>query len=274
MALLNPFIDNNGLQRSRSGLERGESIPYDQKYPIILSAKSHVTRLIVTEYHVRYKHPVGSDLMRDRLQKKFIILGLARAICRIVETCTTCQRITPAIRPSQMARPTPYLMDDVFRCFKTLGIDYAGPSYTRESHQKEDEKDRKWYILVCTSLQKRAVHFEICPSMNTDATIQALIRLSSLRGMTKIIYSDNALAFHSARLRWGAHSPWFTDPNQMMKELMQWKFIIPRAPHQGGRRERMVGSMKRALKAYTSSRVRKEDHFRTVLARAADILNS
>jgi len=40
------------------------------------------------------------------------------------------------------------LLDPAFRCFKTLGIDYAGPFYTREPHQKEDKKDRKWYILV------------------------------------------------------------------------------------------------------------------------------
>jgi len=77
LSLLNPFIDDNGLLRSHSRLERGESIPYDQKYPVILSAKSHVTRLIVAKYHVRYKHPVRTDLMRARLLKKFIILGLA-----------------------------------------------------------------------------------------------------------------------------------------------------------------------------------------------------
>jgi len=49
----------------------------NQKYPVILSAKSHVTKLIVTKYHVRYKHPVGTDLMLAQLQKRFIILGLA-----------------------------------------------------------------------------------------------------------------------------------------------------------------------------------------------------
>ena len=274
LSLLNPFIDDKGLLRSRSRLERGEAIPYDQKYPVILSAKSHVTKLIVTEYHVRYKHPVGTDLMLARLQKRFIILGLARAIRRIAETCLTCRKTTPAIRHPQMAPLPTDLLDPAFRCFKTLGIDYAGPFYTREPHQKEDEKDRKWYVLVFICLQTKAVHFELCPTMKTDATIQALIRFSSLRGTPKTIYSDNASAFHAARLRWGAHSPWFADPNPLAKELMQWKFIIPRAPHQGGRWERMVGSMKRALKAYTSSRVRREDHLRTALARAADILNS
>jgi len=274
LSLLNPFIDDNGLLRSRSRLERGESIPYDQKYPVILSAKSHVTRLIVAEYHVRYKHPVGTDLMRARLQKRFIILGLARAIRRLSETCITCRKITPAIRPPQMAPLPTDLLDPAFRCFKTLGIDHAGPFYTREPHQKEEEKDRRWYVLVFTCLQTRAVHFELCPSLSADATIQALVRFSSLRGTPKTIYSDNASGFHAARLKWGAHSPWFADPNPLTKELMQWKFIIPRAPHQGGRWERMVGSMKRALRAYTGSRVRKEDHFRTVLARAADILNS
>jgi len=41
-----------------------------------------------------------------------------------------------------------------------------------------------------------------------------------------------------------------------------------------GRWERMVGSTKQALKAYTNSRVSKEDNFRTVLARAADVPDS
>jgi len=48
----------------------------------------------------------------------------------------------------------------------------------------------------------------------------------------------------------------------------------PQGPSSRGRWERMVRSMKQALKAYTSSRESKEDHFRTVLARAADIPNS
>jgi len=48
----------------------------------------------------------------------------------------------------------------------------------------------------------------------------------------------------------------------------------PQGPSSRGRWERMVGSTKQALKAYTSSRVSKEDNFRTVLARAADVPNS
>jgi len=181
----------------------------------------------------------------------------------------------PCHQAPQMAPLPTNLMDPSFRCFKTLGIDYAGPFYTREPYQKEDEK-KKNQGMVCSCLsclQTRAVHFDLCPSMNTDATIQALVRFSSLLGKPKILYSDNALGFHAAR--GGVLTlPWFADPKPLTKELMQWKFIIPRAPHQGGRWERMVVSMKRALRAYTSSRGRKEDHFRTVLVRAADILNS
>jgi len=53
-----------------------------------------------------------------------------------------------------------------------------------------------------------------------------------------------------------------------------WKTITPRTPHQGGRWERMVRSMKRALEATQNSGPLKEDGFRTVLAEASDMLNS
>jgi len=55
---------------------------------------------------------------------------------------------------------------------------------------------------------------------------------------------------------------------------LTWKTITPRTPYQGGRWERMVRSMKRALSVTQNANPLKEDEFRTLLLEACDMLNS
>jgi len=126
----------------------------------------------------------------------------------------------------------------------------------------------------------RAVHFEICEDQTAGAIISALVRFSCLRGDPEVIYSDNQPSFIRASKDIKAWIP-ETDTRELQKRLEEkrktkitWKTITPRTPHQGGRWERMVRSMKRALEATQNSGPLKEDGFKTVLAEASDMLNS
>ncbi|MFM8999573.1 MAG: hypothetical protein ACKOKE_05870 [Actinomycetota bacterium] len=267
---LQPFLGADGLLRSGSRIIRNDAIPYDQKYPVILSAKSQYARLILGEYHLDFKHPVGSNLMFSELRKRYLILGADRASRKITRTCLDCFKARAKITHPRMAPLPKDITEPSYRCFRILGIDFAGPFHTTDKRLKQ-----QWHVLVMTCMQTRAAHFELCPSQSGDAVIHAFSRFSALYGTPKVIYSDNATCFEAARRELGIPTCDSTRPViQRNNEPIFWRFIVPRAPHQGGRWERMVGLMKRVLNHYSRGRAVPEDVLRTILVRAAKLLNS
>ena len=72
----------------------------------------------------------------------------------------------------------------------------------------------------------------------------ALRRLAARRGLPQVLFSDNAISFQAtpslSREQYGHLSP-------------QWRFIAPRSPWWGGWWERLIKSVKSALKRTLSS---------------------
>jgi len=58
-----------------------------------------------------------------------------------------------------------------------------------------------------------------------------------------------------------------------LSEPVEWTFIPPGAPHQGGAWEIMVKAMKRAMKAISSGQAMTEDTFSTFLCQAMNLIN-
>ena len=56
-----PRLDDDGVMRSEGRLKYGEFLPYDVRYPIILSRKSWITKLIVKHHHELGNHSVGTN---------------------------------------------------------------------------------------------------------------------------------------------------------------------------------------------------------------------
>jgi hypothetical protein len=124
------------------------------------------------------------------------------------------------------------------------------------------------HILVITALQTRADHFEFCTDQTTYLVILALINFTCVRGDPEVIYSDNQTSLL------GTLQSLKAEEKKRKLEGIVRKMIVPRAPHQGGRWERMVRSMKRALLALGESCLLMEEKFLTLLARASDLFNS
>ncbi|MCH2241292.1 MAG: hypothetical protein MK041_05035 [Aquabacterium sp.] len=117
--------------------------------------------------------------------------------------------------------------------FAVTGIDHAGPLYCA------DDPGKKFYILLFTCAVVRAVHLELVESQSQKETDLALRRFIARRGRPITIWSDNAKGFEAEKdhlmVTQGSESP-------------EWKFIPPRAPWWGGWWERLVGSVKSALR--------------------------
>ena len=146
------------------------------------------------------------------------------------------------------------------------------------SHNRIDNRrhEKRWGVLF-TCLSMRAVHLELAASLSTDSCIMALRRMMARRGIPKDIWSDNGTNFHGAdnELKLALKD---LNQEQLQRELASrganWHFIPPGSPHMGGCWERLVQSVKTALKAVTKERSPKEEILQTLFAQTEFTVNS
>ena len=272
-----PYLDSGGVMRSHTRLA-GSSLPYEVTDPILLDSRQAGVRLMVESFHHRFKHPVGSGLLRAELNKRFLILGLGRLLRRISRACTECTRARVRFSPPLMGPLPRDILEGgkTARAFEVTGLDFAGPFHLKGAGRGLRAPIR--HVLVLTCMRTRAVHFEVCNDQTSHAVALALIRFTCLYGNPKILYSDNQSSFLKLRqeLRVWVDSLDIALINQEIHRDcgLVWKTSPARGPHFGGRWESMVKAMKRALYSIGNARYLKEDEFRTFLCRSASLLNS
>ena len=138
-------------------------------------------------------------------------------------------------------------------------MDFAGPLFSVDNPRK------KLYICLFTCAVTRAVHLELTDSMSLDDFIMAFRRFAARRGVPSTVYSDNARTFVGAdvqlRKYFGRLAP-------------HWKFIVPLSPWWGGWWERLVRSVKVALRKTLGKRVLTRTELDTVLCEVEACVNS
>jgi hypothetical protein len=147
-----------------------------------------------------------------------------------------------------------------------IGVDFAGPLYCA------DQPGQKFYILLITCAVVRAVHVELTASLGLEDFLCAFRRFCSRRGLPSIIYSDNAHTFKAAART-------FQEAAARLCSLFpttapQWRFSAPVAPWWGGWWERLVGSVKSALKKSLGRRSLTRDELETMLVEVEGCVNS
>ncbi len=121
-----PFLDKEGVLRANSRLSSSQNLSEDVRYPVLLTSKDDMTKLMIGSFHLRFKHPVGSALMLAKIQKHHIVLGLNRYTRKLANNCVTCRRMRPVVEP-QLLGPLPLdVVDLQKRAFSVTGIDFAG----------------------------------------------------------------------------------------------------------------------------------------------------
>ncbi|XP_072378087.1 uncharacterized protein [Diabrotica undecimpunctata] len=168
----------------------------------------------------------------------------------------------------------------VSRPFTNVGIDYGGPFQIKSSKLRR-APICKAYIAVFVCLFTKAVHIELVSSLSTEAFLLTLKRFISRRGIPKTIYSDNAFNFLGARNQLKELYDFFmgTDVLPTIKEfaastLIEWKFIAPRSPHQGGIWEAAIKSCKYHLVRMMGNNIFTFEELTTILAQIEAVLNS
>ena len=220
-------LKESSLKRLRPGITSdGLLASYGRscKEPLVLlHQKSFVTQLLIKHFHESLCHGGVSTTLTEVSQRFWIVHG-RRVVRSVIHQCRKCRRFLA--KPFKGEESTlPSERTTLGRPFLSTGLDFGGPLFVKGGN--------KVYFLVLTCFTTRAVHLELVDSMDAVTLLLALRRFFARRGVPDYMYSDNALSFKLAAKN---------------LRFLRWDFIPPKAPWFGGLYERLVGSVKTALK--------------------------
>lgn len=248
---LSIFLDSTGLIRV-GGRLRNAQIDYDTKHPILLPAAARITTLILEHEHRRLLHCGPEALLASVRQRYWPING--RSACRqLVRNCVLCLKANPTEAQQQMGQLPKHRIEAAFP-FVNCGIDYAGPFTTVHGGRGRTRKFIKSYVALFICFNSKAIHLEAVSDLTTAAFTAALRRFIARRGLPSNIYSDNGSNFKGAFNELSELYAFIQNPStnsqihaSMSEQNVNWHFIPPYTPHQGGLWESHVKIVKRNL---------------------------
>lgn len=247
LASLSPFVHSDGLLRVGGRLQNA-CMSFDEKHPIILPTNSMITKLMIRCAHRDLLHG-GAQLTTHRLRERYWIIGGRNEIRHIIHDCVSCKRHRSRTGKQRMA---PLVKERVneSRPFTNIEIDYCGP-FQLKRFEGKCRTMVKCYVAVFVCMATRAIHLELIHDMTTDAFIDGYRRFAARRGHCAKIVSDNGLYFVGAKRRIDEVRQLYEQgaENSLFKaHCIEWTFITPRAPWQGGSHESAVKLFKHHLK--------------------------
>ncbi|XP_055944606.1 uncharacterized protein LOC129975568 [Argiope bruennichi] len=265
---LNPFLDNNDVLRVTGRLGKTTHLSTYEKHPIILPPKAKLTELLIWESHKRVFHSGVSHTL-VQIREKFWILKARQTIKSLLGKCTICKRFNSS-PGNQVIAPLPDIRVEQSSPFTIIGVDFAGPLFVKDSINKQ-------YILLITCAVTRSVHLELVGDLTTDTFLLAFRRFISRRGLCSVVVSDNARTFKRAELE--IKLIWNVLNHADVKNFysangIKWKYIVERAAWWGGFYERMVRTVKTALRKTLGKSCLTVEQLLTVLTEIEGMINS
>ena len=267
---LSPILDKAGIIRMNGRIRTapaGSAVTLD---PVILPPDHDFTRLLLQQIHIYCRHQ-GHATMANEVRRNYWIPGLRAVVRRTWTNCQTCKNNRAKPTAPEMGALPDGRTAAFARPFTHCGMDYFGPLEVTVGRRRE-----KRYGVIFTCLTTRAVHLELAHDLTTDSTIMAIRRMSSRRGQPGVLYSDNGTNLRGAdrELKEALQE---LDQQKIITHLtprgVEWRFNPPAAPHMGGAWERLVRSVKTALRAILTERAPKEETLMTLLAEVEAMLN-
>jgi len=266
-----PLLGEDGVIRVGGRLDNADALTETTKHPIILPSEGKLTELVVMDTHLRLLHS-STARTHYEVRATFWILRGEQVVGRIIHRCKQCRRqyaplLQPRMAPLPKSRVTAYRP-----VFYNTGVDLLGPFNVPVKRSME----KRWVTLF-TCLDTRALHLEVTTDLSAPSFLNAFTCFSSLRGRPHFIYSDNGtnLVAGDRKLREGLVRV-MEDPGiiqEFADQGVTWRFNPAAAPHWGGAWERLVRSVKTALKGALGERSVKEDVLRTTLAEVSSLIN-
>ncbi|GFX36549.1 integrase catalytic domain-containing protein [Trichonephila clavipes] len=143
------------------------------------------------------------------------------------------------------------------------------PLYTKD--------ENKHYIVLFTCAVTRAFHLELVNNLTTETFLLALRHFISRRGLCSKILTDNAKTFKKSELELKNLWKIISDPTLEAfypSHKIYWQFIIERAPWCGVFYERLIRTVKLALRKTVGRTTLFRDELETFLIEIEGVLSS
>ncbi|XP_062585397.1 uncharacterized protein LOC134247072 [Saccostrea cucullata] len=247
---LSPFLDKSGLLRVGGRINAAANqVPAKEVNPIILPKGSHITCLIIRDFHEKTKHQ-GRLFTEGAVRTGgYWAIGAKRVISSLIHKCVTCRKLRRYRETQKMADvPAERLIPGP--PFTSIGIDAFGPWEIVTRKTRGGAANSKRWAILFTCLVSRAVHIEVIEEMSSSSFINALRRFLAIRGPVKLIRSDRGTNFIGAAEEMKVNTIRVEKgPVQEFLETsgITWKFNVPHASHMGGIWERIIGITRRIL---------------------------
>ena len=260
------YLDS-GIIRSLSRLNNSL---YHNKDQILLPPNSQVTTLIILKVHRSVNHGGMAETL-TQLRLQFWIPKGRLVVKRALKTCAHCRRILAVKIANPGPPPLPPERVQFVRPFDAVGIDYTGAILIRDGTTNDLVKV---YVCLFTCTSSRAVHLELARDMSASTFISLFRRFCARYSTPRLVISDNSTSFTASAKYLKSL---FEDPaiNQYFNDQkINWKFIPPHAPWQGGFYERMVGLVKGCLRKSIFKKTLTWDELVTVLLEVEQCVNN
>ena len=241
----------------------------EAKYPIILPKSHRLTELLVFECHKNVKHLKTAATLTE-FRSRFWVTKGRQFVKKLLKQCFLCRKHDGKPYHEPPSAPLPKFRVSEAPPFTHVGVDFAGPLYTKGDQGMMN----KCYIVLFSCCVTRALHLELIHDLTALNFIHVLRKFCARRGTPNLIVSDNAKTFKSTvKVLKKIHD------NQQVQDFLvnkriRWLFNLERASWWGGHFERMVGSVKRCLKKVLGSAKLSFIELEVVLFEVENTLNS
>ena len=163
----------------------------------------------------------------------------------VLNRCIPSRKRKGTPKSQQMADLPPDRVTPGLAPFTMVGVDFFGPFLV-----KKGRSELKRYGCLFTCLVTRAIHIEVCFTLETDSFLNALQRFFSRRGNAHTIRSDNGTNLVGGqRELQQAIQGWNQQKisNVLRQKEIRWIFNPPSASHMGGVWERQIRTVRHIL---------------------------
>ena len=150
------LYDDKNILRLNTRISNFETFNYDKKYPSLLRNDSYFSKLVILKTHEDHLH-CGVNSTLAFIRSNYWIIRGRQTIKKILKTCVICKIVQgKTVIPPETAK-LPYFRVSCDHSFENVGIDFAGPLYSKGTVKGKTVMS-KCYILLFTCEVTRAVH--------------------------------------------------------------------------------------------------------------------
>ena len=191
LSKLDTFLDSDGILRV-GGRIRNAFATCNEKHPIIMPKRHHVTKLVIRHCHEKTCHQGRGMTSNEIRSSGYWILGCSSAVSSYIFKCVKCRKLRSQVLQQKMA-DLPAQRVNEFPPFTYCGVDCLGPFLV-----KDGRKTLKRYGILFTCLACHAIHVEVASSLSTDSFLNALRRFQAIRGPVRELHCDRGTNFVGA----------------------------------------------------------------------------